>query len=351
MELQIGGRRIGPGRPIYVIAEMSANHNHSFEEALRIVDASAEAGVDAVKLQTYTPDTITIDSDKEYFQIGKGTIWEGKNLYKLYGEAYTPWDWQPRIKEHAEKAGLACFSSPFDATSVDFLEQMGVDAYKIASFELVDLPLIRHTASKGKPVIMSTGMATLSEIDEAVRALKEGGCREFALLKCTSAYPSPPEAMNLSTIPHLSAAFSCPVGLSDHTISSASAVAAAALGACILEKHITLSRDTPGPDSAFSLEPAEFKALVRDVRDAQAAVGQVNYKPTEKELASTIFRKSLFITRDVKAGEVFTPENLRPIRPGHGLHTRHYEEILGRRASRDADKGTPMAWDLVAQPE
>lgn len=347
MEFQIGGRPIGPGHPVYIIAEISGNHNHSFDEALRIVDAAAEAGVDAVKLQTYTPDTITIDCDNEHFQIGKGTIWEGKNLYKLYGEAYTPWEWQPRIKEHAERAGLHCFSSPFDPTSVDFLEEMGVDAYKIASFELVDIPLIQHVASKGKPVIMSTGMGTLGEVDEAVRALRKAGCEDFALLKCTSAYPSPPEAMNLATIPHMAQAFRCPVGLSDHTLSNASTVAAVALGACIIEKHITLSRSVPGPDSAFSLEPLEFKALVQEARDAQLAVGRVNYQPTQKELASTVFRKSLFAAEDIKKGEPFTPANMRCIRPGYGLHPRHYGEVMGARASRDIAKGTPMSWALV----
>jgi pseudaminic acid synthase len=346
-EITIGNRKIGPGHPVYIIAEISANHNHNFDEALKLVDVAAEAGCDAVKLQTYTPDTITLDSDKEYFQVGKGTIWEGMNLYKLYGEAYTPWEWQPKIKAYAEEKGLHCFSSPFDRTSVDFLQAMHVDAYKIASFELVDIPLIKHVARQGKPVIMSTGMGTLSEIDEAVRALRSEGCEEFALLKCTSAYPSPPEAMNLRTIPHLSQAFGIPVGLSDHTLGNATAVASVALGACIIEKHITMSRDVPGPDSAFSLEPAELAVMVREVREAQAALGKVNYQPTEKELSSTVFRKSIFVAKDIAAGEKLTAENVRVVRPAHGLHPRHYDEVLGKVAKVALEKGTPLALNLL----
>ncbi len=345
--ITIGGRKIGPGEPVYVIAEMSANHNHSIDEAFRIVDAAREADCDAIKLQTYTPDTITLDSDKECFQIGKGTIWEGKNLYKLYGEAYTPWDWQPKIAEYAKSVGLQCFSSPFDDTAVDFLMEMGVPAFKIASFELVDIPLIRYVASKGLPVIMSTGMGVFAEIEEAVKAAREGGCRELALLKCTSAYPSPPEDMNLATIPDLAKSFDVPCGLSDHTLGHTSAIVSVALGGCIVEKHITLSRDVPGPDSAFSLEPKEFKNLVAALREAQAAIGRVNYEPTNKEKASTVFRKSVFVTKNIKAGDAFTKDNVRVIRPAYGMHPRFYSEVLTKTAAIDIEAGTPLQWEQV----
>jgi N-acetylneuraminate synthase len=343
----IHNRPVGPGHPTYIIAEMSANHNQDFEQAVRIVQAAKEAGADAIKLQTYTPDTITIDSDQEHFQI-QGTIWEGRNLYDLYGEAYTPWEWQPKLKQVANDLGLDCFSSPFDHTAVDFLEAMDVPAYKIASFELVDIPLIQKIARTGKPIIMSTGMATLAEIEEAVRTVRAAGAAQLALLKCTSAYPSPPEDMHLRTIPHLSEAFQVPVGLSDHTSGVAVPVAAVALGACIVEKHFTLSRDNPGPDSAFSLEPHEFKAMVEAVRTAEQALGTVRYDVTEREQASRVFRRSLFVVKDIQAGEAFTPEHIRSIRPGYGLHTRHLDEVLGRRAARDIARGTPLEWAMIA---
>ncbi|MCZ6603190.1 MAG: pseudaminic acid synthase, partial [Planctomycetota bacterium] len=282
----INDRTIGPGQPSYLVAEMSANHNQDFDEAVRIVRAAKEAGADAVKLQTYTPDTLTIPCDNEYFRIGKGTIWEGKNLYQLYGEAYTPWEWQPKLKELADELGLDLFSSPFDHTAVDFLEKMDVTAYKVASFEIVDIPLLRKIASTGKPVIMSTGMATLAEIEEAVRTLRDAGAPGMALLKCTSAYPAPPEEMHLKTIPHLSETFDCPAGLSDHTLGTTVPIAAVALGACIVEKHFTLSREIPGPDSAFSLEPEEFRAMVDAIRTVEKALGEVRYQPTEREKAS-----------------------------------------------------------------
>lgn len=345
--LMINGRQIGNGALVYVIAEMSANHNQDFEQAVRILHAAKESGADAIKLQTYTPDTMTISCDNEYFQIGKGTVWEGRNLYDLYGEAYTPWDWQPRLKEVAGDSGLDLFSTPFDHTAVDFLEQMDVPAYKIASFEIVDLPLIRRIAQTGKPIIMSTGMATLAEIDEAVRTIREAGGGQLALLKCTSAYPAPPKEMNLRTIPHLAQAFGVPVGLSDHTLGIAVPVAAVALGACIVEKHFTLSRDAPGPDSAFSLEPHEFKAMVEAIRVAEKALGEVRYEVTEREVASRVFRRSLFVVRDMETGEMFTEENVRSIRPGYGLHTRYVDEVLGRRAARDIERGTPLGWSLV----
>lgn len=330
-----------------IIAEMSANHGQDYERAVDIVHAAKEAGADAIKLQTYTPDTITIDSDRPEFQIGTGTIWQGRKLYDLYAEAYTPWEWQPKLKEVAESIGLDLFSTPFDPTAVDFLEEMGVPCHKVASFEVVDLPLLRKIGATGKPVIMSTGMATLGEIDEAVRTLREAGCTQLALLKCTSAYPAPPEEMNLRTIPHLAEAFNVPAGLSDHTLGIAVPVAAVALGACIVEKHFTLSRDVPGPDSAFSLEPAEFRTMVDAIREAEKALGTVSYDLTEKQKASRVFRRSLYAVRDIAAGETLTKENVRSIRPGYGLAPKHYDEVLGRKAVRDLAKGTPLSWDLL----
>lgn len=345
--IEVGNRMIGDGYPCYIIAELSANHNQDFDQAEQLVRAAKGAGADAIKLQTYTPDTITISCDNEYFRIGEGTLWEGNNLYRLYGEAYTPWEWQPKLKVIANDLGLDLFSTPFDFTAVDFLEEMGVPAYKIASFELVDLPLIRRVAQTGKPMIMSTGMATLAEIDEAVRTAREAGATQIALLKCNSAYPAPVEEMNLRTIPHLAAAFDLPVGLSDHTLDVAVPVAAVALGACIIEKHFTLSRQVPGPDSAFSLEPDEFKAMVDAVRVTEKALGKVNYAVTEKESASRVFRRSLFVVQDMAPGDVFSPKNVRSIRPGHGLHSRYMGEVMGRRATRSIVRGTPLSWDLV----
>jgi len=346
--ITIRNRCIGPGHPTYIIAEVSANHNQDFDQAVRIIEAAKEAGADAVKLQTYTPDTLTIDCDNQYFQIGAGTIWEGRNLYDLYGEAYTPWEWQPKLKKIANDLGLDLFSTPFDSSSVDFLEQMDVPVFKIASFEIVDLPLIQRIARTGKPIIMSTGMATLSEIDEAVQTIRGVGNTQLVLLKCTSAYPSPPEEMNLRTIPHLAQAFDVPVGLSDHTLGIAVPVAAVALGACVIEKHLTLSRSVPGPDSVFSLEPHELKAMVEGVRVAEKALGKVSYEVTEREAASRVFRRSLFVVKDMQAGEVFSTENVRSIRPGYGLHTRHVDQVLGRRAAVDLPSGTPLYWQLVS---
>ena len=343
----INGREIGSHAPAYIIAELSANHHHDFEQAVAIVRAAKEAGADAIKLQTYTPDTMTINDRSPVFQIGKGTIWEGKNLHDLYGEAYTPWEWQPKLKQIANDLGLDCFSTPFDFSAVDFLEAMNVPVHKIASFELVDLPLIRRIAQTGKPVIMSTGMSSLAEIDEAVRAFRDAGGRQLALLKCTSAYPSPASEMNLRTIPHLAAAFDVPAGLSDHTLDVAVPVAAVALGACIIEKHFTLSRATPGPDSAFSLEPQEFRTMVDAVRTAEQALGRVQYALSKKEESSLVFRRSLFVVENVKAGEAFTEKNVRCIRPGYGLHSRHLDVVLGRKAAHDVKRGTPMAWDLL----
>ncbi len=346
-QITIGRRTIGIGHPVYVIAEVSANHHQKFDEAVKIIHAAHQAGASAVKLQTYTPDTITIASDRKEFRLASGTIWDGCTLYELYGQAYTPWEWQPRLKQVANDLGLDLFSTPFDATAVDFLEEMKVPAHKLASFELVDIPLIQKMARTGKPLIMSTGMSTVEEIEEAVQTARQAGAAEIALLKCTSAYPALPEEMNLRTIPELSQRFGVPVGLSDHSMDVAVPVAAVALGACILEKHLTLSRSEPGPDSAFSLEPHEFKAMVDAVRVAEKALGEVHFGFGEKESSSRVFRRSLFVVQDVKQGEVFTSSNVRSIRPGYGLHTRHLPEILGRRASRDAERGTPMSWDLV----
>jgi len=345
--LKIKNRRIGPGYPCYVIAEMSANHNQNYDEAVKIIEVARAAGADAVKLQTYTPDTLTIDCDREYFQIDEGTIWQGQNLYRLYGQAYTPWEWQPKLKKVADRLGLDLFSTPFDATAVDFLEEMDVPAHKIASFEIVDLPLIRRIAETAKPVILSTGMATLAEIEEAVGVIRGTGNQQLALLKCTSAYPAKSEDMNLTTIEHLSRTFKVPTGLSDHTLDLAVPVVAVTLGACIVEKHFTLSRSTEGPDSEFSLEPDEFKAMVEAVRTAEKAIGSVHYGGSEQESRSRIFRRSLFVVQNMKAGERFTSGNVRSIRPGHGLHTRHLADVLGRSAADDIKRGTPLKWDLI----
>ena len=344
--IKIGRRTIGPGQPVYVIAEMSANHHQSFDQAVKIIQAAKYAGADAVKLQTYTPDTMTIACNRPEFRI-QGTIWEGRNLHDLYGEAYTPWDWQPRLKQVAEDLGLDLFSSPFDASAVAFLEKMSVPAYKIASFELVDLPLIEKVAATGKPIILSTGMATIEEIEEAVDTAGNAGATQVALLKCTSAYPAPPEEMNLRTIPELTRRFQVPVGLSDHTMDLAGPIAAVALGACIIEKHLTLSRAEPGPDSAFSLEPQEFRSMVAEVRAAEKALGEIHFGISAKEASSRVFRRSLFVVEDVKRGEQFTAQNVRSIRPGHGLHTRHLREVLGRTAARDIERGTPLSWDAM----
>lgn len=342
----IKNRRISRGCPTYIIAEMSANHMQDADRAIKIIEAAKEAGADAVKLQTYTPDTITIDSDHECFKI-KGTIWDGQTLFELYKDAYTPWEWQPKLKQIGESLGLDVFSTPFDQTAVDFLERMNVPAYKVASLEIVDLPLLRNIAKTGKPIIMSTGTATLSEIDEAVRTVLVEGCNQLALLKCTSAYPAPPEDMNLRTIPHMAEAFCVPTGLSDHSLGSEVAVAAVAVGACIVEKHLTLSRSLPGPDSAFSLEPREFKAMVECIRNVEKALGTVQYGLTAGEKTSARLRRSLYVVKDMKAGEKFTSENLRVIRPGFGLHPRYYEVLIGKKSLKNAERGTPVDWDFV----
>jgi len=345
--LQINKRLIGSDAPVYIVAELSANHNQSFEQAVRIIHAAKDAGADAVKLQTYTADTITLRSDKECFRITGGTLWDGRTLHDLYREAFTPWEWQPKLKDVAEQLGMHCFSSAFDETAVDFLEQMNVPVHKVASCELVDVGLIQKMARTGKPLIMSTGMASEKEIAEAVEAARATGATEIALLKCTSAYPALPEEANLRTIPELARRFDCPAGLSDHTMGIAVPVAAVALGACIIEKHLCLSRADGGPDSAFSLEPQEFKAMVDAVRTAEKALGSVRFGPSTHEAGSRKFRRSLFVAENVKKGEVFTAQNVRSIRPSDGLHPRHLKEVLGQRAARDIEKGTAFDWTLI----
>jgi N-acetylneuraminate synthase len=344
--IEISGRRIGPGYPCYVIAEMSGNHGQSFEQAVKIVRAAKEAGADAIKLQTYTADTLTINCDSPQFRID-GTLWNGRVLYDLYREAFTPWEWQPQLKQIAQDIGLELFSTPFDASAVEFLERMDISAYKIASFENCDIGLLRTVAAVGKPIIASTGMATLGEIDELVQAIKEAGGEQLALLKCTSAYPAPYDEMNLRTLPHLAQAFGVPVGLSDHSLGEVVPIVAVAVGACIIEKHFTLSRSLAGPDSAFSLEPHEFKAMVDAVRITEKAMGEVGYGLTTGERKSRVFRRSLFVVENIRAGEVFTEQNVRSIRPGHGMHTRYLENVLGRVAARDIPRGTPLAWELI----
>jgi len=347
--MRIGSRQVGSGKPIYVVAELSANHNQDFKEAVRLIQAAKDAGADAVKLQTYTPDTLTIKSDKEYFRIKGGTLWDGRTLYDLYDKAYTPWEWQPKLKSIANELGLDLFSTAFDSSAVDFLEQMGVPVHKVASPEIVDIILIERMARTRKPLIISTGMATLEEINEAVAAAQRAGASEIALLKCTSAYPAPPEEMNLRTIPDLAATFGVPVGLSDHSLGIAVPVAAVVLGACIVEKHFTLSRSIPGPDSAFSLEPYEFKEMVQAIRTAEKALGKVHYGVSEQEAKSRAFRRSLFVVEDVKAGQMFTEKNVRSIRPGHGLPPKYLKNILGKRATRNIARGTPLSWEHVSK--
>lgn len=344
--IEINGRPIGTSYPVYVIAEMSANHGQRFDQAVELVRAAKVCGADAIKLQTYTPDTLTIDCDNEYFEI-KGTLWSGRMLYDLYGEAFTPWEWQPKLKKIADEVGLDLFSTPFDDSAIEFLEAMDAPAYKIASFENCDIGLLRQVARTGKPIIASTGMATLAEIDELVSTIREAGGQQLALLKCTSAYPAPPVEMNLRTIAHMGQTFALPVGLSDHSLGIVAPVVAVAVGACLIEKHFTLSRAAGGPDSAFSLEPQEFKAMVDGVRAAEKMLGQVDYQLRPAEQQSRVFRRSLFVVSHIKAGEVFTVENLRSIRPGYGLHTRHFNEILGRTATRDIERGTPLAWEMI----
>jgi pseudaminic acid synthase len=346
--MQIANFTISPQHKPFIIAEMSGNHNQSLERALALVDAAAEVGVHALKLQTYTPDTITFNGKTDEFYIRDNqSLWADKNLYALYKEAYTPWEWHGPIFERARQHGMVAFSSPFDTTAVDFLESLNVPVYKIASFENTDHILLRKVAKTGKPVIMSTGVATVQDIAESVKVLRDSGCRDLVLLKCTSTYPATPETTNLLTIPHMSALFGVPVGLSDHTMGIGASVAATALGAVVIEKHFTLRRADGGVDSAFSLEPEELKSLVVETERAFLAMGQVSYTPTPKEQKSLQFKRSLYVVQDVTEGEPFTPENVRSIRPANGLHTRHYDEVLGKIASRAISAGTPLSWELL----
>jgi len=344
----IAGRPIGAGHPVYIVAELSANHRQDLDCARQLVREAAAAGADAVKLQTYTADTITLDQCTEPFRIASGTVWEGAILHDLYREAEMPWSWHGELMALADSLGLHCFSTPFDHSAVDFLERLDAPAYKVAAFELVDIPLLRRVARAGKPMILSTGMATLEEIAEALGAIRSERSVPVALLRTCSAYPAPAGEMDLRTIPDLSARFGRVTGLSDHTLGIAVPVAAVALGAHIVEKHLTLSRDLGGPDAAFSLEPVEFAAMVRAVRTAEAALGRVRYGPTTGERASLQFRRSLFAVAPIRAGELLTPANVRSIRPGGGLHPRHLEEVLGRRAVQDIPRGTPLAWEMLA---
>lgn len=344
--VQIRDRRIGDGYPAYIIAEMSANHAGSIERAKEIIRAAKEAGADCVKIQTYTPDTLTIDCHNEYFKVKNGT-WEGENLYSLYGKAYTPWEWQKELKEEADRVGIDFFSTPFDKSSVDFLEEIGVEFYKIASFEMIDLPLIEYVASKGKPIIMSTGMATLEEIKEAVETVRNVGNNQLVLLKCSSAYPAISDDMHLATISDLKERFQIPIGLSDHSMGSLGATVAVALGGNVIEKHFCLSREIDNPDASFSMTPAEFKQMVQDVRNAEKALGVPTYGVSKQEESSMVFRRSVFVTKNVQKGEKFSEENIRIIRPGYGVKPKYYKDILGTVAAEEVKRGTPFSWDLI----
>lgn len=332
----------------YIIAEMSANHAGSLARAKEIIYAAKEAGADCIKIQTYTPDTMTIDCDNKYFHISNGT-WAGENLYHLYKQAYTPWEWQAELKETADEIGIDFFSTPFDKTSVDFLESIGIGFYKIASFELIDIPLLEYVASMAKPMIVSTGMSNLAEIDEAVRTIRSKGNEQIVLLRCASAYPAITDEMNLKTMQNMAEIFHVPVGLSDHSMGSVGAVAAVALGASVIEKHFCLGREIKNPDSAFSMNPAEFSQMVKDIRQAEKAVGKVSYGQTKQEETNIVFRRSVFCVRDIKKGEMITEENVRVIRPGYGLEPRYYYEILGQTALHDIKRGTPMKLDMIGR--
>lgn len=346
-KIKIGNRYVGEGERTFLVAEISANHLQDYGRAEAIIRAAKEAGADAVKLQTYTPDTITLDCDNDYFQITQGTIWDGTTLHKLYEQAYTPWEWQPKLMELANGLGMECFSSPFDATAVDFMREMDMPAYKVASFEINDIPLIRRIARIGKPVIFATGIAYLEDIERALAVCKEEGNEQAILLKCTSTYPSPYEDMNLKVIPHMAETFDCLAGLSDHSMGTAVAVASVALGAKMVEKHLTLSRSDGGPDAAFSMEPEEFRKMAEEIRIVEKALGRVTYDLTEKQKKSREDGRSLFVVKDIKAGEALTEENVRSIRPAFGMHTMYYDEIIGKKARTDIAKGTPLDWKYI----
>ncbi len=350
-ELMIDGKKLSDKSDTYIIAEMSANHLHNLDRAKRIIDVAKECGADAIKLQTYRPDTITIDCRGPEFMATPGSPWENMNLFELYKEAYTPWEWHGELMDYAKKVGITCFSSPFDLTAIDFLEELNVPAYKIASFELNDIPLIKKAAMTGKPIIMSTGIADMSDIELALRTCKEAGNDKVILLKCVSEYPTPYEEINLRTLTNMSETFDCVVGVSDHSFGSAVAVAGVALGARVIEKHLTLSRKDGGPDGTFSMEPQEFKNMVTDIRNVERALGKVTYELTEKQKKSKGRSRSLYVVSDIKKGEIFTPDNMRSIRPGYGLHTKYYKDIIGKRASCDIKKGTAMKWNYVEDEE
>lgn len=345
-DLHIAGRAIGPSHPPYVIAELSANHNGRLDTALRIIGEAKKAGADAIKVQTYRPDTITLDSDRKEFRI-EGGLWDGRTLYDLYAEAHMPWEWHAPLFEHARKLDITIFSSPFDTTAIDLLEDLGAPAYKIASFEAVDLPLIRYAAATGKPMIISTGMADEEEIAEAIEAAREGGCRELAILHCVSGYPAPPGDYNLRTIPDMIERFDLITGLSDHTLDNTTAIAAVALGASIIEKHFTLDRNGGGPDDSFSLEPAEMAALCTGSRTAWEALGRVDYGRKSSEQGNVQFRRSLYFVRDLKAGEIVTPDAVRSVRPGYGLAPKYLEKVIGRTVTRNVEACTPVNMELL----
>jgi pseudaminic acid synthase len=346
-EFTIGGRPIGQNHPPFIIAEMSGNHNQSLERALEIVEAAAQAGAAALKIQTYTPDTMTMELGEGEFRISdSNSLWAGSSLYELYAKAHTPWEWHKPIFDRARALGIIAFSTPFDETSVDFLESLDTPAYKIASFENTDIPLIGKVASTGKPMIISTGMATVAELDESVSAARQSGCKDLVLLKCTSTYPATPENTNIRTIPHMRTLFDCEVGLSDHTMGIGASIASVALGATVIEKHFTLNRADGGVDSTFSIEPDELCSLVTESERAWKALGAVHYGPTAAERESLGFRRSLYVVKDMKAGEPFTKHNLRSIRPGNGLQPKYYTQVLGRLVKEDVKRGTPLSWNL-----
>lgn len=347
MKININGFEIGEQCRAFIIAELSANHGHDIEIAKNTIKAAREAGADAIKIQTYTADTLTIDCDKDCFKISGGTIWDGRTLYDLYSEAFTPWEWQRELMEYAREQGLIFFSTPFDKSAVDFLEELNVPVYKVASFEIMDIPLIEYIASKGKPIIMSTGVASLSDIEEAIKACKRMGNDQIILLKCTSSYPARIEDANLKTIPNMKETFGVEVGLSDHTLGITVPITSIALGAKVIEKHFILDKSIGGPDAPFSLEPTEFRQMVDSVRDAEKSLGKIDYSMTEKKITSRMLGRSLFVVKDVKEGEVFTDVNVRSIRPNNGLAPKYLKDILGKTAGKGIEKGTPLTWQVI----
>lgn len=344
-----GKRKIGPGEPCFIIAEMSGNHNHDFERAKKIIDAAVESGVDAIKLQTYTPDTMTIDCDSDYFQVKVNDAWAGNTLYKLYEMAHTPWEWQAQLKKYAEDKGVLLFSTPFDETAVDFLEDLKVSLYKVASFETGDLELLKKIGSTKKPVIISRGMTSEKALGLAIKTLKKSGAPQVAVLHCVSSYPAKPEQMNLATVEDIAKRFGVVSGLSDHSLGITAAIASVALGASVIEKHFTLKRSEGGPDAAFSLEPHEMKELVKSVREVEAAIGKPNYNVGKKEAENLVFRRSIFVVKDIKKGEKFTRENIRVIRPGYGLEPKELSKVLNKKAKKDIKRGEPMSWNLIVK--